>query len=391
MDFLIQTEVSSCLLAILMLLVSDAMPVNNGIDLNLCNIDLQKETLSTIRCSVNKNQALDYKAIGLFTAAETRRFVVEITCVGGGAVSLPWPMKAKNVIELNVTGCIVEGFLSEMTIQHKIGDNLRKLMLSDVSINIPMRDLHYVSTNPGKITPDADCGQLSLESITFRNIHFDLEISPEDRHDGGYRMMHFGGHHDKPHHHPELCVFSNLKYLEETASRVNGHYHLKLIPDHAVFPKLEVYNVSHNNLDHVPRELRTLHSKKFPLLKELDLSHNALRSFEFEKSESTNTKSCSVKTLNLQHNKIASLPLKTVKALKQIGTVFVDLRKNPLRCSCKMSALRKYLQLQYENTSDIEQRKQISDITCTVKSKTTERKQRDIRILDPNFDKHCAT
>ena len=387
-DFLIHTE-ASCLIAVLFVLISEALPINNEIDLNLCDINLQKETISSIRCSVGKNQALDYRAIGVFTAVEKRQFSVGIACVDGGSVTLPWPMKAENVVELNVTGCIVDSFLTEMTVQHKIGDHLRTLLLSDVSINIPLRTLHYVSTNPSKITSDADCGQLSLESITFRNIHFELEIPAEDRHGGGNRMMHFGGHDDKLHHHPEVCVFSNLKYLEETASRVNGHYHLKLIPDHAVFPKLEVYSVSHNNLDHVPRDLRRLHSKKFPLLKELDLSHNALSSLEFEDLDKPKTKSCSVKTVNLQNNKISSLPLRTVKALKQIGTVFVDLRKNPLRCSCKMSALRKYLQLQYEKTSDINQRKQISDITCTT-SKTLSRKQRNVRILDPNFNKHCA-
>ena len=389
MDSLIKPEVFCYFIATVLVLVSDSLPINNEMNLNLCDINLQKDTLSSIKCSVGRNQALDYRTIRLFTGAERRQFSVAINCTNGGSVALPWPMKAENVVDLNVTGCIIESFLTEMTVQHNIGDQLRTLLLVDVSMHIPLRDLYKVSSNPSKITTDADCGQLTLESITFRNIHFELEISPEDRRERGSRMLHFGGHHEKLNSHPELCVFSNLKYLEETASRVSGQYHLKLIPDHAVFPKLEVYNVSNNNLDHVPRELRNLHSKKFPLLKKIDLSHNALSTFEFEVLEKP-TKSCSVKTVNLQNNRISSLPLRTVKALKQIGTVFVDLRKNPLQCSCKLSALRKYLQLQYKNTSDINQRKLVSDITCTA-PKTAARKQRNISILDPNFDKHCAT
>ena len=388
MDNFAQTVVLAIQIWTMLVLVSDSASINNTENLKLCDIIIQKDKTSEIKCTVGQNQALDYRTIRNRVAKENKTFSVTINCNNGGLVGLPWPMKAENIVELSVTGCVIDDFLTEMTVEHTTADALKSLILSDVSIEIPLRDVYHLSLNPNKITRDADCGQLSLESITFRNIHFELEMLPEDRHGHGNEMLHYGGHHEKLHPHTINCVYSNLKYLEETASRVMGHYHLKLIPDHSEFPKLEVYNVSNNNLDHVPHELRQLVSKKFPLLKRIDLSNNALSAFEFIVPEK-NSKAFSVKTVDLQNNRISTLPSKTVKKLKQIGTIFIDLRRNPLKCSCALSPLRKYLQLQYENANDVNQRKQVSDITCTRTAKMPG-KQREVSLLDPNFDKHCV-
>ena len=388
MEPLIHTVILSYFIHATIVLVCDAGPVYHTESLKLCEITLQKEKISKIDCIVGINEALDYRAIRNYAKKENTKFSVTINCAKGGLVALPWPMKGANIVELSVTGCTIDNFLTEMTVSTKVPDELKSLTLSDVSIEIPLRELYHLSLHPKDITRDADCGQLTLESIIFRNLHFELEVVPEDRQGHASKMLYHGGHHEEIHPNTATCIFSKLKYLEETASRVNGQYHLKLIPDHAEFPTLEVYNVSNNNLDHVPHELRQLVSKKFPLLKRIDLSNNMLSAFEFEVPVGSN-KTCSVKTVDLQNNKIASLPLRTVKKLKQIGSIFIDLRQNPLKCSCRLSSLRKYLQLQYEKADSINQRKQVSDITC--KRSTLKAGQRpEISLLDPNFDKNCV-
>ena len=384
MESLAQTVILAAQTLILFAVLSDSASINNTETLKLCDIIIHKDKTSEIKCMVGQNQALDYRTIRDRIVKENKKFSVSINCTSGGLVGLPWPMKAKNVVEITVIGCKIDGFLSEMTVQHTAADELRSLLLSDVSIEIPLSDLYHLSVHPDKITRDADCGQLTLESITFRNIHFQLEMTTEERQGRGNEMLHFGGHNDKLHPHTTTCVYSKLEYLEETASRVMGHYYLRLIPDHSEFPRLEVYNVSNNNLDHVPHELRHLVSKKFPLLKRIDLSNNALSAFEFVVPEKSN-----VKMVDLQNNQISSLPPITVKKLKRIGTIFVDLRRNPLICSCTLSPLRRYLQLQYESAKDVKTRKQVSDITCK-RPCVKHGKHRQLSLLDPNFDKHCA-
>ncbi|KAH3824369.1 uncharacterized protein LOC127831824 [Dreissena polymorpha] len=356
----------------------------------LSNCDLYitaDNTTQELKCSIQTGQVLDYRRVRGWTALQsTGTFSVHITC-NGGSLHMPWPFKAKHVVALQVNGCKLFGFLSEMTQQQSVEDELRTLMLYKTTIVIPFADMYALRNNLDRIPRDTDCGQVTLEKLVLRDVHYDLQMTPEDRDRMSPIVHNTSIGHDAallPTKSP--CVFPNLKYVDESGSRKTGQYHLKLLPDYSVFPKLEVYNMSRNELSHIPDFFRYLHSDKYPSLRQLDFSNNILHSFEFEIPK--NVKTCTLEKVDLHNNRIAFIPKETTDTLQNIGTILVDLRENPLRCTCELKDLRVYLEAQYRKSANMT-RQLISEVTCSLRS-AFHGTMDQVSLLNSGFDKKCG-
>lgn len=366
------------------------LPVGTNKGLSMCDLIVDNVGEKRIlNCRVSTGQTLDYRDVRAWTAKErTGKYFVEVFCEGG-TLHLPWPFKAQNVLSLDVNSCHIQGFLSEMTQKQTVADELQSLKLSRVTIDIALSEMFELRSNINKISHDTDCGQLTLERLVLQDVHYDVKASPEER-DGLVHLNTKPPMHGKMPHEsvPKKCIYPNLRHVDESGSRKSGHYYLKLLPDYSFFPKLEIYNMSRNELSHVPDFFRNLQSDKFPYLKLLDFSNNFLRSFEFELPK--DTKSSHLEIVDLHGNDIPALPSETTKKLQNLGTIFVDLRENPLHCSCRLRDLRQYFENQYRQTNDLVIRQRVSDIKCVVPTLPYGNIDK-VNLLDLMFDKKCQT
>ncbi|KAL4235018.1 hypothetical protein ACF0H5_006656 [Mactra antiquata] len=274
-----------------------------------------------------------------------------------------------------------------MTITQTIPDELRALILKNLSIELSISEMINLRNNINNVERNTDCGQMTLEKLVLNDIHYDLKMTPEERDSmqrGAFIGNSPGGHENQ---NLKACVYNHLTYIDESGSRKNRQHYLKLIPEYSVFPVLEVYNMSNNDLDHIPEAFRNLHSGKFPSLRRIDFSHNLLDAFEFDFPNDPRT--CKLEEVNLSYNSIIHISPRVTRQLKAVGKIMVDLRENPLRCSCGMVLFRQYLEGLYRTTSDIEKRKRVSEITCHNRS-VVNGKFSSISLLDESFDMKCT-
>lgn len=365
-----------------------AIPLGTGNNLSMCDhVVTGGGSKKVLSCRVNSGQTMDYRHLRAWSETEARgKYFVQIAC-NGGRLFLPWPFKAKNIISLEVQGCLVEGFLSEMTKKQTIADELQSLILSKVSIEIGLSEMFELRNNINKISEDTDCGQMTLENLVLQDVHYDVKATPEER-DGLVHMHTNSPTHAKMPHEtsPKKCIYPNLKYVDESGSRKGGQYYLKLLPDYSYFPKLEIYNMSRNELSHIPEFFRKLQTDKFPSLKLIDFSNNFLRSFEFELP--VEGKHSNIEVVDLHGNDIAALSPEVTKKLEHLGTIFVDLRENPLHCNCRLRDLRQYLENQYRRTRDLQIRQRVSETTCMLRSASFGKLDR-MSLMDVIFDNKC--
>ncbi|XP_045193559.2 uncharacterized protein LOC123549494 [Mercenaria mercenaria] len=365
--------------------LSVAKPSPNSGRLVMCDLRRESNLGNLMQCNVNKGHFLDYRDIRNWSEkAHDKKYSVRINCAGG-IIYLPWPFKAKNIISLEVYRCKVLGFLSEMTVKQHIADELKTVILSDITVEIPFREMILLRDRINQVPKSTDCGQLTMEKLILKDIHYDLKMTPEER-DGVQQASFAGnaGHNSVKQQDP--CIYKSLKYIDESGSRKSGQYHLKLIPEHSKFPALEVYNMSGNEMGHVPNAFRHLHSGKFPALRHIDFSNNFLRTFEFDLP--TDPKTCRLEIVDLRNNHINAIPSAITQRLKNIGNILVDVRHNPLKCGCRLAPFRQYLESQYHKVTDVQKRQRVAEITC-INGSILHRKLNKVSILKATFDKKC--
>jgi len=362
-----------------------AVPFMPRKGLSLCNLYISALNQRTLKCHVKRGELLDYRELRQWSAREKGgKYAVEIHC-SGGMVHLPWPFKAQNVDSLQVDGCKIQGLLSEMTMQQTVPDELRRLELISSTVIVPFSEMFDLRNHLDQIPRETDCGPATLETFVIRDVHYDLKMSPEerDRMPGLLSGALGNSGHDVV---KKSCVYPVLKYVDESGSRRSGHYHLNLLPEYSQFPNLEVYNMSRNDLSHVPNFFKSLHSDKFPALKHLDFSNNFLHSFEFEFPDALTA--CSLRIVDLHNNRISSVPTKATLTLQAVGTILVDLRENPLRCSCQLRDFRQYLKRMFAVSQDISMKMLLSNITCNLRPFYHTHIDK-LSLLDSTFDQKC--
>lgn len=335
-----------------------------GPSLPLCNVEKRRISERTLYCVVNKGQYLDYNKIRTYTSTLSKRVKVKvaINCVNGGRIWLPWPFFAENVVSLHVDGCLNEGLLSERNAKQAKRSLLKRVILTNIRHRVSLTELHDSIVNANNVSKEYYCGLTNAEQQIFKNMQY---VFPPPTGSVEELMMiedlTSKSSLDQLLSSTVVCTFPNLKYLENSGSRSFSTFHLKLMESNQ-YPKLRVYSLRNNSLGRLPPEIASLQLDFLPNLTRLDLSNNQITSADFQMGRKTGTKSL---LISLRDNMIRTLTPKVLQEI-QSNRIILDIRENPLECSCDLFSYGAYLAgLNFRIATDIRRGTTCQDATLT--------------------------
>ncbi|XP_070191959.1 uncharacterized protein [Littorina saxatilis] len=169
------------------------------------------------------------------------------------------------------------------------------------------------------------------------------------------------------------CVYEHLEILDESLTVPLDRKHFEYLVDKTKYPKLRVLNYSHTHLGEVPKEVREwrVYFSNAPM-ELVDLSHNNITEVG-NIPDYSNTHGNVTTTLNLQFNEIAKISVEMFEAWSQQPDFVVDIRNNPIDCSCDMLDLKDLVTQLQDNSKWAEQpmktyRQHLSVMTCATPS-----------------------
>lgn len=251
---------------------------------------------------------------------------LNISCIKGGSVYIPWPFRARNLKRVKVTNCYLKGYYDEYKVLSNYEDSLQQRIVANnvIEINVPEWFDSVVNSKPEK---SIACGQESLErdiisNNTYRFSHSSfLQNRPVDFLVDALHTMR-----ENRRSQPFKCHYSNLVYLEKSCTHDLGKHFMEDITLHSNFPKLLSLNLSSNSMWHLPVELKQWY-ETFPQLEYLDLSNCKLQSFSFS-NPTPYGRETSIH-INLQNNNISDVPQMFDQYATWSPPISIDLRGNP--------------------------------------------------------------
>lgn len=298
--------------------------------------------LIRLECHVRKHNKLDFLSFRNFTSGLKNAdldFAIDITCVSGTVISLPWPFRARLLRYISVKNCDIKNYKSEFYDKtlNSISDTLEYVRLKNIRIVLSMKSILEQAINPRMMTEAADCGPLNAYAIIMRNVTHTFDLSktiPMKRH---FPVM--SQKIKKMFRNLSLvkytCTYKNMWLLEKSSFQAMAANSDIFEMHNARFPKLEVLNLSHNSVKEIPDKLKDWRLL-LPALRHLDLSHNIISELPILKDYGAEWENPNIGTIDLKHNNISSLSPKSISGLLQARYFKVDLRDNPFRCGCEM-------------------------------------------------------
>lgn len=307
--------------------------------LPLCTEEKKFGEETRLQCIVFASQFLDYNDIRTFTAlhANTEKFNVSIHCYSGGVVRLPWPFFANNIVSLKVSGCITEGLLSERATPSVYPNEIRRVEMTNIKHNVTWKEFYDSIINLKAFPQEFNCGHTEANVQIFRNIDYIFpppgleEMKIIDELLSANTLKDFLSD-------STICSYPKLTYLEESGSRSFSAFHMKFVEANK-YPKLEAYILRNNSLNSIPQELQNIQNGFAPRLSLLDLADNEIQTVNILLGEPGKTQL----VINLQRNFIRTISKQLIAELQKSTTTILDLRANPLECSCELFAYGKYL------------------------------------------------
>lgn len=123
-----------------------------------------------------------------------------------------------------------------------------------------------------------------------------------------------------------------MVYLEETFQYIRENSSVA-----TRYPVLKVATFSSNNFSSVPEKGRNW-PFHFPLLEVMDLSNNSIGHFQFENPIENHSL-----YVDLRNNSVVDVPTNMTSYLMETRAIIIDLRHNPIKCSCDLLNFRDYL------------------------------------------------
>lgn len=307
--------------------------------LPLCTEENVKGGENKLQCIVYADQFLDFDEIRTFTAARNEKFNTSINCYNGGKIRLPWPFFAKNLVTLHISDCVIEGFLSEKLVPQVYPNELKQVLLSNLKIKVTVKELYDSLLHLTSMSKDFDCGHTNAVVSISRNIEYvfpplsgslDEMILMEELM-SSLTLKKFLSHNT-------VCRYEKLRSLEESGSRSFSRFHMKLM-ESSQYPNLEIYALRNNSLTSVPVELENLRSSFLPKISIIDLSDNNIGGINFKFSRQNKIKLL----INLRRNLLRLVSSSQLNEILSTGNVILDVRENPLDCSCELFSYGEYL------------------------------------------------
>ena len=304
---------------------------------------IKTSNVTHIYCNLNNSSdeiQLDFKTFRQFALLKNDSlFAITIKSSAGANISLPWPMRAHNLVYLYVQGCGIHGFNSEIfdkTINN-IPDSLLYHFLTDVTIYLNLETEVERNMRMSEITKAGKCGPENVFVSINRNVTFNI-ILPLDKDVQKIvqPLMMANREYQRDLSRVEItCNYSNMEVLDRSINTALERQFVINLLQNSVFPNLRVFNLSFVKLNTISDKLGSWRLY-FPNIDYLDLSHNAIddvsevRDFEIPDERHGHG------TLDVTYNNISKLTMKTLKTFKQHHSFVVDVRNNPFDCNCDM-------------------------------------------------------
>ncbi|XP_061197041.1 uncharacterized protein LOC133205283 [Saccostrea echinata] len=254
---------------------------------------------------------------------------LEISCLEGGSIHIPWPMRARNLERVVLKNCHLRGYFAEYNIPSRYPDTLshRRIENCVTEINLPewfkmIRNMQFEKSYT--------CGQESVKTSIWRNNTYRFINVPKT---SGAKMLDIMSQisdifREKVRSQSFQCHYKNLEYLENSNNPNLGKHFMEDLTLHAYYPKLLTLNLSSNKISKLPEELKKWFAS-FPSLEYLDMSNNKLKSFSFDVPNlSRRQRRLHV---NLRNNDIHSPPKNFYQYPFRSVPLSIDLRGNPIR------------------------------------------------------------
>lgn len=243
-----------------------------------------------------------------------------VKCENGASVFLPWPMRARSLQVVDIQGCLIRGFYDEYETPANHSDSIVDLKIAHCVIEENQQD-HIHRSLHRRPSRSFACGQESIVVMDTQNLTWTFPRFPVGpRHQSHSTQSRYS------------CNYTHMIYLEETFQSLQEDG-----PIRRRYPVLKVATFSSNNLSCLPDRARHW-SATAPLLEILDLSNNSIKQFQFDDPLDNHTL-----YVDLRNNSIADVPRNMTSYLKATRAVIIDLRHNPIRCSCDLLNFRDYL------------------------------------------------
>lgn len=310
-------------------------PVNNRKGVRKCKIYID-------------NNTLNFNDFRVWTSelAESTKVALEVSCGPNGRMFLPWPMKAKGLVKLEVRGCTIEGFTSEFNKTSKLVDELQDFTLDSCVSVMSLDNIFDLIYTP--VSQEYDCGQQTIHSSVIRNMTYSFpDLYPKDQslntHQEDLLMSSADVLVDKSEQTSYTCRYPNLEYIDRRASRSRSNLYLGLMTDYSKYPKLHTFVLSDNGYKRMPQELINWR-KSFPQLEYMDMSKNSITKFDFlGTSFNRRIRRKRPLVVNLSYNSVKTIPYNIVEYMNGTLPIIVDLTRNPFRCDCNFLRYKKYV------------------------------------------------
>ncbi|XP_061188862.1 uncharacterized protein LOC133197038 [Saccostrea echinata] len=309
-----------CLLLVSCFLISVNTISTYEIFQNSCQIPIDGYLFCSF--SVNKNwDFLKFREWIDGVPGDIKLAELYISCETGASVFLPWPMRARSLKVLDINNCIIRGFYDEYEDSANYTDSMVDLNMMNCVIEENQND-HIDRTLHRYPSESFACGQKSVVVVDIRNLTSTFPRLPSGPKMDQHRNMT-----------QTKCTYNHLIHYEETFQ------YSQMENDSTInyYPVLNVATFSSNNLSSVPEKARNWPSF-FPALKVLDLSNNSIGEFDFEIPNENRTL-----YVDLRKNSVVDVSMNMTSYLRDDRAVVIDLRQNPIRCSCNVLDLKEYL------------------------------------------------
>lgn len=321
-------------------------PVALSLFSNLPGIDrfcsLKKET---IQCDIHVVNLLRFNDIRMLISdiSDAHDVILNITCASTGEVQMSWPMKSRNIKELWIHGCHINGFYFKTYVKMSdIPDKLLSLAIENSVIETNIFNALKIFSN--EVSKGLECGQLTLNTFIMRNISYKFVLEPNDvsnlETNGVLVDLGDVAIEDKSSsiYH---CIYKHLEVIDISKSS-DGMTHFILPFENSEYPNLTLFNMSNSRIISYPDLFRTWEDL-FPNLEILDLSGNAIHNFSVTSNAAIVNKRTNPLFVNLRDNQFEYVPSIIKHILQRRIPLVVDLSENPLKCGCDTLLYKDYL------------------------------------------------
>lgn len=295
----------------------------------------------------------NYSQIASYISLGNVKYGFDIECLEGANISLRWPGKANNLIELKVRNCLLTEFYGdyESKTLATFPDQLEYLVLINNVVLVDIFDLVYFAGSIVNITQDALCGNdESLVEMKISNMTYNFGVSTEiffekllNKTTGVHDIENDPVVNDAQNLYKDIFEVShicNYKHLRTYDNSVNSHpstFYVDVKTERSLYPVLETLNLSYTSFgkQYSVDDLLNDWAVFYPTLKLMDISHCNVQVLDV--SNKYNDADSSVKHVlhvNLTGNNITEIQVPVLESLVNIQRIFLNFSDNPLNCSC---------------------------------------------------------